>query len=308
MNEAYLLVFLLVIIQTLCLHHKISPELQQILESVEVNHANGPDSMQFWSNLTNIETFGDLKDVSGDETSMIPFRNFSVHYDMTLPDKGGLDYEAVFAVENFFWGKTNGIVLELGAVDGVIMSQSLAMEETLGWHRILIEGDPTHKQGLSKHINSLAYSCAICESAQTVHYIGGSRTSGIIEFMSDSFMKRFHNDIRRIPRDEWTNRTEAKAIQCIPLKSILEYRRINHVNFLVLDVEGGEMEVLRSIDYSRVRFDVMVVETERKFRPVGYANEVKSFLSHQGYRFLPIGKKSRNSWFVHQFYIPSVKS
>ena len=47
---------------------------------------------------------------------------------------------------------------------------------------------------------------------------------------------------------------------CTSLESILEQLDIFHVDFFVLDVEGGELEVLKSIDFDQVTFGVLCVE------------------------------------------------
>lgn len=38
---------------------------------------------------------------------------------------------------------------------------------------------------------------------------------------------------------------------------------VNHVNLFSLDVEGSELGVLRTIDFKRVSFDVLVMESNQ---------------------------------------------
>jgi hypothetical protein len=45
----------------------------------------------------------------------------------------------VDGMERYFWGMSNGIVMELGALDGLVLSMSRTLLDP-GWHRILIEG------------------------------------------------------------------------------------------------------------------------------------------------------------------------
>ena len=58
------------------------------------------------------------------------------------------DGEAVDAIEHFFWGRTNGLVMELGAGDGLpaTASVSYSLEKQLGWRRILVEGNPKFQE------------------------------------------------------------------------------------------------------------------------------------------------------------------
>ena len=59
---------------------------------------------------------------------------------------------------------------------------------------------------------------------------------------------------------------------------------VHRVHLLVSGVQGGEMEVLKSIDWSKVTFDVLCVETDPSNRPPGYAKLVSDFLASHGYQ------------------------
>lgn len=48
-------------------------------------------------------------------------------------------------------------------------------------------------------------------------------------------------------------------------------------------MQGAELQVLKSIDWTNVKFDVMAVETDPANRPVGYAAEVTKYLLERGY-------------------------
>src|SRR5664279_1802870 len=47
---------------------------------------------------------------------------------------------------------------------------------------------------------------------------------------------------------------------CVPLNDLLDAVGVNHVDFLSLDVEGAELAILKTIDFRRVRIDVMMLE------------------------------------------------
>lgn len=58
-------------------------------------------------------------------------------------------------------------------------------------------------------------------------------------------------------------------------------------------LQGGELEVLKSIDWTAIKFDVLCVETDPKYRPANYTEEVTSFLETRGYRDAA-GQRGRN--------------
>lgn len=83
--------------------------------------------------------WGKLENVLDNENEMLIFEE----YLNTTERHGYSDGEAIDSVNNFFWGKKNGIVLEIGGLDGQYLSQSKPLVEKLGWKRLLIEGDIT---------------------------------------------------------------------------------------------------------------------------------------------------------------------
>lgn len=58
-------------------------------------------------------------------------------------------------------------------------------------------------------------------------------------------------------------------------------------------MQGGEFEVLKSIDWEHIRFDVLCIETEPGNRPKGYADKITNFLVGKGYTNYS-GQKGRN--------------
>ena len=92
-----------------------------------------------------INRTGIMVDVLNDPANMTAFAEFS-EYHLVRTD-GFTDGEHVDALEHFFWGKTHGIAMELGALCGSSNSRSMTYEyeKSMGWRRILVEGDPKYR-------------------------------------------------------------------------------------------------------------------------------------------------------------------
>jgi len=43
---------------------------------------------------------------------------------------------------------------------------------------------------------------------------------------------------------------QVQEVACVPLSTVLATAGVTHVDFFVLDVEGAELDVLRTIDFS----------------------------------------------------------
>ena len=137
-----------------------------------------------------------MHDVSSQPNEMAGFLKFVSD---TFPRLiGHTDGEMIDVLEHFFWGKKNGLAMELGALDGTCKSHSMTvgLEENFGWRRILIEGDPAYKDKM-KYLSPQAYSinAAICEHHTTVHFAHHAYVGGIVEFMAPEFLKQFFPDL-----------------------------------------------------------------------------------------------------------------
>lgn len=239
---------------------------------------------------------GKLQDVRGDALQMKTFEEYiPFHYRHKHKWSDG---EAVSVVEKYFWGLREGICIELGALDGEFLSQSRPLSTDLSWHRIIIEGAPKYRNDMaSKSPDAFAVSSAICAEAQTIHFAEDSSASGIIEFMSPDYLRTFFPQLLSIPKDKWDSLPFVKSQSCLPLLSILQSVAVKHVNWFLLDVEGAELTILESIDFRYVTFDVITVETERKFRPAANYDKIVSLMNSRGYR--KSWDQGRNTWFVN---------
>ena len=81
--------------------------------------------------------------------------------------------------------------------------------------------------------------------------------AGVWEFSSESFRKKW-----------WSNISfkDTVEVQCKPLQTIIDevYGKKDHVffDFYSLDIEGGEFEALQSLDFNRVSFGYLLVESD----------------------------------------------
>ena len=224
------------------------------------------------------------------------------------------DGEHFDAMEHFFWGLKNGISLELGALDGSndTYSMTYPFEKYFGWKRILVEGNVNYRPLLkSKSPEAYSVSAAVCEHSTTVHYAPLEYVGGIVEFMGNDFLARYYPTIHKagippgnVSSINWKDFETIVPIECIPIAVVFRRIKIPHVNFFVLDVEGGELQVLKSIAWELIVFDVICVET--KGRTPGFTESVIDFLRSKGYNNAT-AQIGRNHWFINTKFNPSTR-
>mmetsp|Transcript_30849 Transcript_30849/g.31394 ORF Transcript_30849/g.31394 Transcript_30849/m.31394 type:complete len:446 (+) Transcript_30849:85-1422(+) len=110
------------------------------------------------------------------------------------------DGEDIDAAEHYFWGVVQGSVIECGALSGTSLtgSQSYLFEKRFNWRRVLIEANPVYRSELKRHPHALSVNAVMCNGHHPVHYVVSHENpyvSGVVEYMSSSFLKTFHPDI-----------------------------------------------------------------------------------------------------------------
>lgn len=144
-----------------------------------------------------------------------------------------------------FPGKSDGFYVDVGASSPINDSVTQSFYES-GWHGINIEPIP-------ERISELEYSrprdiniCAVAGREEGTSSL--VRTSGVGGLSTIAPCDRLHNGSWNIPCKKTT------------LSSIFSEYSIVHIDFLKIDVEGAEYEVLVGLDLKRWRPTVILIE------------------------------------------------
>jgi len=196
--------------------------------------------------------------------------------------------------DNYFKNKRSGKYIELGAIDGVFFSNTKFYEDQLGWSGVLIEPHPEKFKLLQNNRpnNHLSGSVVSNETEfQTFRYFvdGYCAVSGIEDTLPDAHFGAYfdgrvgqvHPQAKRIMKPE-------------SLTSILRASTIEHFDLLSLDVEGHELSVLNSWDFS-IPIDIILIEMLGA--EDGRDEKCREILINNGYVFKETFK--HNEIFVH---------
>ena len=148
-----------------------------------------------------------------------------------------------------FYNKKNGYFVEIGAYDGVSMSNSYLLEHKYDWKGICVECNPTHYNKLIvNRPNTINYDCAIYnEDDKIMKFINDDTggCSGFVETNSHDFI--LHKEIITVKTNKLT--------------TILDKSNApQFIEFLSLDTEGSEYEILKSHDFNKYLFGYICVE------------------------------------------------
>ncbi|POY41210.1 hypothetical protein C3L50_01430 [Flavobacterium alvei] len=157
-----------------------------------------------------------------------------------------------------FNNKENGYFIDIGAHNGQTFSNSLFFELYKNWKGICIEPNPNVFKKLDSFRKSINLNVCIGESDKVVKF---TQIEGYAEMLSGISEKYDKRHIERIERDlesKGGKRTEID-VKMMKLDSIEELKN-RQVDFVSIDTEGNEFDILSSINFNKIDIKALVVE------------------------------------------------
>lgn len=202
-----------------------------------------------------------------------------------------------------FHNKRGGLYVEMGAMDGVKLSNTLWLHQAAGWRGLLIEACPKQYANLSQNRQGdVCVHAAVCDKFQEVHWLSNNELGGIMELMAEGLAPAEF-------QPGGARHHELAALPCVPMQFIFDRLGITHVDLWSLDVEGAELAVLETVDFSRMTINAMVVETDGINATKD--GQVVELLTNAGFVAAERGpnrarwtRNGQNTFFVHKDYLP----
>ena len=196
---------------------------------------------------------------------------------------------------NIFKGYKNGIYVDVGAHDGVSLNNTLYFEKNNNWTGINIE--PIKKvfdNLVSNRPNDINLNCAVCNNDGETEFLCNTGYTEMLSGIKNTF------DSRHLQRLQHENRqmgstTEVIKVSTIKLETICNENNISHINYLSIDVEGAEFEVIKSINFDKVFIDVIGFENnydDTSVPVVKYLEDKNFVVIHKSLDIFMINKKS----------------
>jgi FkbM family methyltransferase len=158
--------------------------------------------------------------------------------------------------------KNNGIFIEAGANDGFTQSNTYYLEKFRNWNGLLVEAIPSlYEKARRRRSNCRVFNCALVpfgQEGEDVELTYGNLMSVVKGAMGNSDAEAEH--FQRAKQHDPKAGTFSVKVPGRCLSSLVEECGFQQIDFLSLDVEGFEEQVLRGIDFSRHRPAYICVE------------------------------------------------
>lgn len=182
--------------------------------------------------------------------------------------------------------------LDVGAAYPFKYSNSAELQR-LGWHGVLIEPNPTLYTEL-KEVRSTpnvrVFQCAMGESEGISRLINSGPLSSLV--------RRGKTDIYDELRKEIASNSNNPIIKVkilTPLKLLQQSNTPKKIQFLSIDVEGHELEILRNFPFDD--YDVRFLTCEHNFE-WSYLDKIDSLMAENGFRRVMPFWSAQDAWYV----------
>jgi len=179
--------------------------------------------------------------------------------------------------------KQNGYFVDIGASDGISLSNTYILEKEYNWKGICVEpilSDFIKLQNCRNTaicINKAVYNTSNLKMKFAIKNF--NMCSGLVETMDDKVLI----DNKYYDRSVNYDLKEIIDVYTITLNDLLEFCNApNFIEYLSLDTEGSELEILKSVDFNKYKFGI--IDVEHNFVEPR-RNQIRNLLESNGYKF-----------------------
>jgi FkbM family methyltransferase len=188
------------------------------------------------------------------------------------------------AAIRYFRMKLGGIYVDIGAYDGIHLSNTAMLELQYGWHGVLVEPiKSVHDRMVESRPGSVCIHGAVSAEKGPLHFTYSAADGGMLS--GTAF------DPRHQARVEEESRRQHAPVEFLLVSAIHPNEVLRTaaalapwgpdekaIDFLSIDTEGTELDILRSIDWNAFRPKLLCVENHFQER------HQSDFLHSVGYR------------------------
>lgn len=204
--------------------------------------------------------------------------------DLASKSKAQLKQDMFVLVELGF--KRDGYFVEFGATNGVELSNTYMLEKEFGWDGILAEPARVWHDALKANRNChISFDCVWSKSHELVPF---NQTSAAELSTIDTFSNVDEHAQARKTGDKY------EVYTCSLLDLLKKYNAPKDIDYLSIDTEGSEFDILSAFDFDA--YNIKVITCEHNYTPM--REKIFELLSSKGYTRKHTGVSRFDDWYV----------
>lgn len=170
------------------------------------------------------------------------------------------DKQDEYLENNVFKGYKNGVFMDVGAHDGIDINNTLFFEKYHNWSGINVEPiKDVYNRLVINRPNCININCAVSDNDEINDFIYNIGYTEMISGLKKSYHSK-HYDRLHYENIIYGSNTKIIKINTKRIETICDEHNIKHINYLSVDVEGAEFDVIKSINFNKVFIDVIGFE------------------------------------------------
>jgi FkbM family methyltransferase len=180
--------------------------------------------------------------------------------------------------KEIFKHKEKGYFVEIGAAEGVQFSNTYFFEKKRGWRGVCIEPRKRAFDQLVKNRTCICENVAINGNSGNSKFLEIDGDEAMLSGLVDTYDPRHLERIKKEVKDFEKN-VKKVTVPTITFDDLLKKQEVFNIDYLSIDTEGGELDILKSIPFGKYTINVISVENN-------YDNlELRTFLESKGFYF-----------------------
>ena len=203
--------------------------------------------------------------------------------------------------ECFFRNKKDGVSVAIGAHDGISGSNTYFFEKALGWTGICFEPMPNTFEVLTENRTCVCLNSCVANATGAMPFIwvqskgGVDMLSGLQASYDPRHWARMQDECQ-----QQGGTYKIIDVQAVVLNDILAQYNITTIDYLSVDTEGNELDILQSIDFDAIT--IAAISVENNYREP----YIRNFLTSKGfslvYVFMGFDELYINNYYLSQLY------
>ena len=193
----------------------------------------------------------------------------------------------------FFESTRNGYFIDIGAYDGITISNTYYFEKNKQWNGVAVEPNKIIFEKLKTNRTCNLVNGVISDIDGQVQYMrvegAGEMLSGIVNNFADKHKQRIDTLIAT-----YGGNKHIEEVNSYSIKNIIIQFQISSITILSIDTEGSEYEILKTFDFNK--FDVQIFTIEHNYDEIARA-KILNLMNSNGYERVYPQVSHQDDWF-----------
>jgi len=150
--------------------------------------------------------------------------------------------------------KRNGYFIDFGAGDGVELSNTYKLEKDYNWTGIICEPNKKFQENIAKTRSCFVdHRCVYSETGKQLKFLAVTNNPELSSVEEYAFLGDEFAEARK--------QNESYIVPSVSLNDLLEeYDAPKNIDYISVDTEGSEFDILQSFDFSKYNVKLFTIE------------------------------------------------